>query len=221
MSTTTPVTERVPGKPAEPYTEDRSGSAIATAASETPVWPRWQIYALIVASAVLLFIASSLRHHSFRSGSLDLGFFDQLTYLISVGQPPINSIANFHLLSDHAAYTLYLIAPIYLIWANVHVLLIVQAIALASGAYPICRIAQLQGLSHRHALALAVAYLLYPIVLTANLADFHPETISPRRDPLRGAAGDAAIDGWLHRDAALALGGKEIIALTVCAMGVC
>ena len=97
MSTTTPVTERVPGKPAEPYTEDPQRISDATAASETPVWPRWQIYALIVASAVLLFIASSLRHHSFRSGSLDLGFFDQLTYLISVGQPPINSIANFHL----------------------------------------------------------------------------------------------------------------------------
>lgn len=182
--------------------------------------PPWHIHAVIAASSILLFIGSALRHHAFRSGALDLGFFDQLTYLISRGEAPINSIANFHLLSDHAAYTLYLLAPLYWIWPNVQVLLLVQAIALASGAYPVYRIAQLHGLSHRHALALAVAYLLYPIVLSANLFDFHPEVISV-------AALLFAVLAAMRRSIvafvlliALALGGKEVISLTVCAMGV-
>jgi hypothetical protein len=50
--------------------------------------------------------------------------------------------------------------------------------ALAAGAYPIWRLARLAGISQRAALATALAYLLYPMVLTSNLFDFHPETIS-------------------------------------------
>lgn len=189
-------------------------------ATELGAPQRWHIHALIAASAILLFIASALRHHAFRSGALDLGFFDQLVYLISVGQPPINSIANFHLLGDHAAYTLYLIAPLYRLWPNVHVLLIVQAIALASGAYPVYRIAQRRGLAHRQALVLALAYLLYPIVLTANLADFHPETISLAAILFAVLAAQRRSMFQFLAMTVLALGGKEIISLTICAMGI-
>src|SRR6185369_17467868 len=100
-----------------------------------------------------LLAASTLRHQMFRSGAMDLGFFDQLVYLISRGRPPVSSILGFHLLGDHAAYTLYLLAPLYWIWADVHMLLAAQAMALAAGAYPIWRLARLAGISQRAALA--------------------------------------------------------------------
>src|SRR4051812_24961839 len=110
--TTTPLTQPATGEAVSEHLQQIADSITTT---DTVLFARrrWHIVALIFTSAVLLFIASALRHHAFRSGALDLAFFDQLTYLISIGQPPINSIANFHLLSDHAAYTLYLIAPLY------------------------------------------------------------------------------------------------------------
>lgn len=171
-------------------------------------------------SAIVLFSASALRHHAFRSGAMDLGFFDQLTYLISQGKQPVSSILGYHLLGDHAAYILYLIAPLYWIWPNVHMLLVAQAIALASGGYPVYRLALTKHLSQRQALSLAGAYLMYPVVLTANLFDFHPEVISV------AALLFAVMFAMERRTAgfvialAVALGGKEIISLTVLATGV-
>ncbi|CAN5479191.1 DUF2079 domain-containing protein [soil metagenome] len=201
---------------------DPEPSISAPAREEVPgfQWPSWHLFALIAGSAIVLFIGAALRHHAFRSGAMDLGFFDQLTYLISRGLPPVSSIVGFHLLSDHAAYMLYLIAPLYWLWPNAHVLLLVQAVALASGAYPIYRIAVIKGLDNRHALALAVAYLMYPVVLAVNLFDFHPEVISVIAIlfAVLAALRKLTIDFVIA--VLLALGGKEIISLTVVAMGV-
>src|SRR4051812_7308694 len=139
---------------------------------------RWPVITLILAIGSALLATSSLRHHAFRSGALDLGFFDQLIYLISHGREAFSTILGWHLMGDHAAYVLYMIAPLYRVWPDVHMLLAVQAFALAAGAYPVWRLGRLAGLSQAHSLAVALAYLLYPIVLTANLFDFHPETLS-------------------------------------------
>src|SRR4051794_4980438 len=68
---------------------------------------RWPILALMAGATLLLFAASSMRHHMFRSGAMDLGFFDQVIFLISRGERPVSSILGFHILADHAAYAIY------------------------------------------------------------------------------------------------------------------
>lgn len=186
-------------------------------ASERPA--RWPVIAMILAVGSALLATSTLRHHAFRSGALDLGFFDQLTYLISRGHEAFSTILGWHLMGDHAAYVLYLIAPAYWVWPDVHVLLAVQAFALAAGAYPVWRLGRLAGLSQARALAVALAYLLYPIVLAANLFDFHPETISVPAMLFAALAARERRLGWFIVALAVAMGGKEIIALTVIAMG--
>src|SRR5438128_1319326 len=103
------------------------GEQAAADCSDRVVW------LMIALGAIVMLVGGAVRHHAFRSGALDLGFFDQLVFLISRGQTPMSSIGGFHALSDHAAYTLYLIAPLYWIWPNPHMLLIVQAIALSIG----------------------------------------------------------------------------------------
>ena len=69
--------------------------------------PSYQIAAI---ATVVLFFFSSLRHILFKSGAYDLGIFDQAVYLISQREVPISSLMGFHILGDHAAWILYLLA---------------------------------------------------------------------------------------------------------------
>jgi uncharacterized membrane protein len=149
-----------------------------------------------------------------------LGIFDQAVYLISQGQPPISSFLGFHILGDHAAIIFYPLALLYKIYPTVYWLLLVQAIALASGALFTNLIARQAGLTTRQAIAIAVVYLLYPLVFNVNLYDFHPEVIA--LPALLGAilAARLAKFGWFCFTIFLVLGCKAVLSLTVAAMGV-
>jgi uncharacterized membrane protein len=171
-------------------------------------------------SALVLFGCSSLRHVLFHSAAWDLGIFDQAVYLISQGQSPISSFLGFHILGDHGAIILYPLALLYKIYPTVYWLLLVQAIAFASGALFINSIARQAGLTTRQAIAIAVVYLLYPLVFNINLYDFHPEVIA--LPALLGAILAARLGkvGWFCFSIFLVLGCKAVLSLTVAAMGV-
>jgi uncharacterized membrane protein len=129
-------------------------------------------------AALILFLCSTARHALFQSGALDLGYFDQAAYLISQGVAPIVSFWGYHFLGGHADWIMYLVAGFYRIYPDVHWLLAIQAIALSLGAIPSFALAQQAGLNHPHARAIALMYLLYPLVFNLNLFDFHPEVIA-------------------------------------------
>ena len=178
------------------------------------------ILLLMALAAVALFACSAMRHYVMRSGAFDLGFFDQAVFLISRGQEPISSLHGFHVLGDHAALILYPLSLLYWIWPNPLMLLAAQAIILAAGAWPIWHIACSAGLHHRRALAVAGAYLAFPVILAANVFDFHPEVVAipsllmailAWRQDRR-----AAFCCWL----AVVLACKEVLGLTVAGMGV-
>ncbi len=135
---------------------------------------------MILAGAVILFAAACVRHFAFRSGAMDLGFFDQGIYLLSIGKPPIPSfqLYGFHILGDHAAFVLYPLSLLYRIYPSVLWLLGVQGLALALGCWPVYKLAMHEGLTHRQSLAMSLVYLLYPLVLTATLFDFHGDTLA-------------------------------------------
>jgi uncharacterized membrane protein len=177
------------------------------------------ILLLVLLAAGLFFAVSAFRHAIYRSGGLDLGFFDQAVYLISVGQPPINSFFNFHVLSDHAAVILYPIALVYKIWPSVYALLLIQSVVLASGAWPVARLARAIGLTSGQSMAMAGTYLMYPVVLTVNIYDWHPEIFAV--PGLLWALVAAREDRKILFAAAilLTLACKEVLALTVIAMG--
>lgn len=189
-------------------------------AAEAASPKRLGILLLVGLMSLVLFAAAAARHYLFRSGAMDLAFFDQLVWLISRGKPPVSSINGLHLLGDHAAWILYAVAPLYWIFANPYSLLALQALALAGAAYPLWRIALLSECSPGQALALALAYLLYPIVLATDVFDFHPETLAV---PALMCAALCAKRGQMATfvlSLIVALGTKEIVGLTVIAMGV-
>jgi uncharacterized membrane protein len=174
---------------------------------------------MISACALILFGCSSFRHALFQSNGFDLGLFDQAIYLISQGQEPIVSLAGFHFLGDHAAFILYPLALFYKIYPDVHWLFAVQAIALSLGALPTFHLALQAGLKESQSIALAVVYILYPLIFNVNLFDFHLEVIA--LPALLGAILAAKLNkvGWFCVAIGLILGCKAVLALTVAAMG--
>lgn len=171
-------------------------------------------------SALILFACSSLRHELFESTAFDLGIFDQAVYLISQGQPPLSSFIGFHILGDHAALVFYVLALFYKIYPSVYWFFGVQAAALALGALPTWHLARHAGLTVQQSIAIAVVYLLYPLVYNINLFDFHPEVIAV--PALLWAVLAARLDRiwWFCLSIVLVLGCKAVLSLTVAAMGV-
>ncbi|MBD2439937.1 DUF2079 domain-containing protein [Nostoc sp. FACHB-110] len=175
---------------------------------------------MIGISSLILFAASSLRHALFQSTALDLAVFDQWIYLASQGLQPISSFFGFHLLGDHAAFILYAIALLYKIYPNVHWLFAVQALALAVGAVPIYALSLQSGLNITYARAISLSYLLYPALFNINFfTDFRPEAIAVPALLWAMWAGIAGRIGQLMFAVILALSCKDILSLTVIALG--
>jgi uncharacterized membrane protein len=174
---------------------------------------------MVGGSALLLFIASSLRHFLFNSTGWDLGIYDQVVYLMSQGQPPISSFLQMHHLGNHAAWSVYLLALLYKIYPSVYWLLFVQATALALGAVPLWYLARLAGLRDKKAYLVSGVYLLYPVIFNANLFDFHPEVMAI---PVLISAILAARLGrvwWFSLAILFVLGCKAVLSLTIVGLG--
>jgi uncharacterized membrane protein len=176
---------------------------------------------VMIGVGVLILLASSIaRHLLFQSSAFDLGIFDQAIYLISQGYEPISSFLNFHILGDHASIIHYLLAFLYKIYPTVYWLFIVQSLVLALAALPIWCLAIEAGLSESQSLAVAAAYLLYPVVFNANLFDFHPEVIAV---PLILAAvlfAHLKKFIWFCLCLILILFCKAVLSLTIISMGI-
>lgn len=174
---------------------------------------------IIFISALLLFGFSSLRHILIQSTGFDLGIYDQVVYLISKGQQPISSFLEMHHLGNHAAWAVYPLGLFYKIYPSVYWLLAIQAISLALGTLPVWYLSRLAGLQVGQALAIALVYLLNPIIFNVNLFDFHPEVMAL---PVLLAAILAARQnrlGWFSLAIFFVLGCKDVLSLTVAATG--
>ena len=178
------------------------------------------VHLMVVVSAAIFFVCSSIRHALFQSNAYDLGWYDQFAYFISQGQPPIVTFAHYHLLGDHVALIFYPIALFYKIYPDVHWLFAIQAIALAAGAWLVWRLALQSTIPEVQAVTLSAAYLLYPLVFNVNLYDFHPEVIAIPGIFAAVLAARQSRLGWFCFWVLLVLSCKVVLSLTVAAMGV-
>ncbi|WP_421658252.1 DUF2079 domain-containing protein [Leptothermofonsia sp. ETS-13] len=175
---------------------------------------------MIGVSTLFLFVCSSLRHILFRSGALDLGMFDQAVYLISQGKAPISTLLDdIHMLGDHGAWMLYPLSLPYAVYPSVYWLLAIQAFALSLGALPTWALARQAGLNQAQSTAMVAVYLLYPIIFTANWFDFHPEVIALSAILTAIWAARSNKITWFIVAIIITLGCKEVMSLTVAAMG--
>ena len=140
-------------------------------------------YEVTLVSFVIIYIiyftsTSFLRHDNFFSGRFDLGNMDQVVWntingrIFQLTDP--NGIDTVSRLSFHADFILILISPLYFIWSNPKMLLLLQTILLSLGSIFIYLIARNILKNKNISLVLSISYLLYPALQYVNLYDFHP-----------------------------------------------
>jgi uncharacterized membrane protein len=167
---------------------------------------------LTLAVFVVAFVATTWTvHERFGTYGFDLGIYDQATWLLSRGRAPFVTVRGLDLLGQHAAYIMVLVAPLYRLWADPRLLLLLQVLFLALPAVVLYRLGG-RHLGHPAAgLAVAVAYLAYPGVQWAISWQFHPEAIAAGLLALAVLAADRrrwpAMALWL---ALAALCGEEV-----------
>ncbi len=124
--------------------------------------------------AALAYAAISIdRHDHFASNAFDLGVQDQTIWGYSRLQIIPNTVEMIpNLLGDHFHPILMAVAPLYWIWDDARVLLVVQAALLAAAAVPIFWWAR-ERLGLLPAIAIEAAYLVFWGVLSGVIYDFH------------------------------------------------
>ena len=137
---------------------------------------------LAVWSATGLFAAlfSSLsvsRFERFGTFTFDFGIFDQGLWLLGRFKEPFVSLRGLNLFADHSSYIMVFLAPLYWVWAEPRLLLVVTVIALALSAPLLYSIARTIGVSPVLATALALGLLAHPATTWATWDNFHPELL--------------------------------------------
>jgi len=142
----------------------------------------------IVLYAVVLSWLSISRHEAYSSARYDLGNMDQAVWSTAYdGRLLATTDEGGELTSrlrNHADPFLFLFVPLYLLWSSPVWLLVVQSVVVGLGAWPLFRLCErafgrIPGCDGGPPAALlAVAYLFSYGVQSANLFDFHPQTLA-------------------------------------------
>jgi uncharacterized membrane protein len=133
---------------------------------------------LILALGYLIYMGwlTVARHNGFQTHSFDLGIHDQALFTIlrdgymrstQYGPQPIDYIG------DHFSPIFYVLAPLYALWPDARMLLILQTLFLAAAALPIYLLTRLESGRTLPAFALAASFLLHPALHGVNTRDFH------------------------------------------------
>jgi uncharacterized membrane protein len=185
---------------------------------------RWR---LLLWTAISAFAAgfgalSALRHLAFNTGRFDLGNMVQAVWSTAHGD--VLAVTGLHgqqfsRLGAHFDPILAAFAPLWWLWPDPTMLLVVQAAAIALGALPVFLLARKHLGSERAGVGFALAYLLYPSTQWLALNEFHPVALAT---PLLLAGFWFLDEDRLLPFAAVAAAAcltKEHIGLAVAAMG--
>jgi uncharacterized membrane protein len=124
---------------------------------------------------------SVLRQRAFATGRFDLGNMVQAVWWTAHGHPL--RMTNLHgvqisRLAAHVDPLLAVFGPLWWIWPSPDLLLVVQALAIAAGAFPVYWLARKHLGSPRAGLGFALMYLLYPATGWLTLNEFHPVALA-------------------------------------------
>jgi uncharacterized membrane protein len=181
------------------------------------------LWLVVIAYASYFSVLSIRQHDGFLTHRDDLGRFDQPIWNTLQGRPFLRTEAGLQLsrFTDHVEPILVPISLIYLLWDDVRALLILQAVVVALGVFPVFWLTRDElkaagyslPVSEAVGLVLACAYLLFPALEAANLTEFHaaPLMVAPMLMAIYTARGRRY--GWMWGWSLLVMGTKEEMAL--------
>ena len=158
------------------------------------------VWALVLAYIVFFSAYSIQRHATLNSYAADLSFIDQPMWNTLHGRFLERTMGDRQVsrVAEHLEPIIIPIALVFILWDDVRAILIIQTIALALGALPVYWIARRtfgpgftaedaesaemnhwgdvgQGVAGLLPLAFVIAYLMFPALQAANVADFHAD----------------------------------------------
>src|SRR3954471_23349585 len=129
----------------------------------------WLILTLCVTA--LLLIPKLFQHAAGHTGDLDTGNYSHFAWSIAFGQPLI-AVHGRHHFGEHFSPIMFLVAPVYWLWASAYVLMILQGLAVSAAILLTLRFAEQRlidaGIGGERWIALATLlalFLLYPPLL--------------------------------------------------------
>ncbi len=149
------------------------------------VQKNWHVILLtfcICLYCVYFILASFERYENFYTGRFDLGNMDQTVWntfrgrIFQLTDPDGTKMISR--LAFHADFVLILFAPLYRLWPDPRILLLIQTIILSMGAFFVYLLARKIIVHKNISLTLALLFLLNPGVQNANLYDFHAITLA-------------------------------------------
>jgi uncharacterized membrane protein len=137
-------------------------------------WALAFVGAAALGYAIAVSFIAIRNHLSFNTGRSDLGYYMSVFRQSSQGHLLGCSLcgSGTHL-TGHFDPILVLLSPLYLLYPFADTMLVLQAVWLASGAIPVFLYTARQTKHRGAAVALALAYLLYPALHGVNFFDFH------------------------------------------------
>ncbi|NNF87551.1 MAG: DUF2079 domain-containing protein [Acidimicrobiia bacterium] len=177
------------------------------------VWIGTAVFAAVHAALIVG------RFHRFGVYTFDFGIFDQGLWLLSRFDDPFVTLRGLNLFADHSSYIMVLLTPLYWIWADPRVLLVVTVVALAASGPLLFAIGRRIGLRPTLAAAISLAFLVHPAMRWATWDNFHPELLVP---PLMLGALLLILNErpwWAFGLVAIALTAKEDVALVAVPFG--
>jgi len=169
---------------------------------------------MVVTWAALFSTFTWIKYRYYLYSDIDLPLFVQAVDGLLHGTM-FSSIRGMNWLGDHSSLVLFLIAPLYAVARHPLTLTIVQCAALALGAIPTFALARRELGGGLLPLGFAALYLLYPALGYAALYEFHPEVLCTSAALAAFACYRADRFGPTLAFAALALLGKEDVALPI------
>ena len=144
-------------------------------------------YVYLLAICILIYnvyftTLSFMRYENFYTGRFDLGNMDQTVWNTMRGRTfqltDPNGTEIISRLAFHADFMLVLFGPLYKIWSDPRMILLIQTIVLGLGAFFVYLLAKDILKNKRISIIFSVAYLLNPSLEYTNLYDFHSVTMA-------------------------------------------
>lgn len=156
-------------------------------------WSEVAIWLMIVAYIAFFGTFTALKHQAFQTTAFDLGNVDQAVWNTQQGRPlamtNIEGLTNR--LGTHVEPILLPISVLYFLWSDPRLLLLLQTVIIALGAWPVyllsMRIMSGSKSGRRQAdpfvrvlgVVFSFVYLMFPALQSANLFDFHAVALAP------------------------------------------
>src|SRR5438105_11851682 len=204
----------------KPSLRENTMRTVAPARPAPRRWPAALPIGLALAAAASDAAIGIYRHDHFGSNAFDLGVQDQTVWgysQLAIIPNTVEMIGN--LLGDHFHPILMAVAPLYWIWNDARVLLLVQAALLAVAGIPIFWWAQ-RRLGLWPAILFMCAYLSFWGILSGVVFDFHHIAVAVPAVSFALYAVLTRNDRLLWAMLAVGLLTRENVALTFAAIGI-